>query len=439
MQDQFENPFPLAQRYRSRVLPIIGVFVVSLVLLTALAVERAVEDINLQFAADRVDEVVGEIRSGAPGDWEAIMAGRSSPATETQLNLRLANAAKERGIPRLKVYDAEGRTLFSTQGEVIGALEADPALTESIQQNRRVLLLNQDPDGTTFNEFYVPFSATPGGPVAVVFELYEPAHILRGIIWRALLLPTIVPVVLLAALIVTLGYLIRRAQAEIDLRAKRVQELSARLESFISSSAVGAVRGAETGGDVPLRRVETALLYSDVRKFTDFSETASPEAVVAFLHEIMTLQIGCVAKQGGDVDKLIGDALLARFEGDGKERRAVAAALEIQEVVEHGLLPRGLGIGIFTGSAICGPIGPERRRDYTVIGDTVNIAARLCREAGRGEIVADATSLARSGMAGLFGPVEEIRVKGRQGPIALSRRLFARETLQREVERYRSF
>jgi adenylate cyclase len=120
--------------------------------------------------------------------------------------------------------------------------------------------------------------------------------------------------------------------------------------------------------------------------------------------------------------------LLARFEGDGKERRAVAAALEIQDVVEHRCLSRGLGIGIFTGSAICGPIGPEMRRDYTVIGDSVNIAARLCAEAGRGEVVADAKSLARSGMADLFGPVEEIRVKGREGRISLSRRrVVARE------------
>jgi class 3 adenylate cyclase len=416
------------------------VFVVSLVLLTALAVERAVEGINLQFAADRVDEIVGEIRSGAPDDWAAMMAGKRPAGTAARLNQLLANAANERAIPRLKVYDSAGRTLLSTQGEVVGALEMDPALTESIQQSRRVLLRNQDPDGSTFNEFYIPFSAKPGGPVTVVFELYEPAKILRGIIWRALLGPTIVPVVLLAALVVTLSYLIQRAQAEIDLRAQHVRELSARLESFISSSAVGAVRRAQTGGDVPWRRVEAALLYSDVRQFTDFSETASPDEVVAFLHEIMTLQIECVTNQGGDVDKLIGDALLARFEGDGKERRAVAAALEIQEVVEHSQPSRGLGIGIFTGRAICGPIAPEMRRDYTVIGDSVNIAARLCGEAARGEIVADAKSLARSGTSHLFGPVEEIQVKGREGRISLSRRLFvAGETPQRRAERLRLF
>lgn len=421
MQDHFEQPFPLAQRYRWRVLPIIGIFVVSLVLLTALAVERAVEDINLQFAAGRVDEIVAEIRSSAAEDWAAIMAGAPPGVAASRVKQLLATAAQERGIPRIKVYDRSGRTLFSTQGDDVGTLEADPALTESIGENQRVLVVNQDPDGSTVHEFYIPLSASAGGPVAVVFELYEPARTLRAILWRALLFPTIVPGVLLAALVIALGYLIRRAQAEIDLRARRVRELSARLESFISSSAVGAVRGTQTGSDVPLRRVEVALLYSDVRQFTEFSESASPAAVVAFLNEVMTLQIDCVARQGGDVDKLIGDALLARFEGEEKERRAVAAALEIQEAVEGASPARGLGVGIFTGSAISGPIGPETRRDYTVIGDSVNIAARLCGAAGRGEIVADARTLTTGGMADLFGPVEEIQVKGREGRISVRR------------------
>ncbi len=103
----------------------------------------------------------------------------------------------------------------------------------------------------------------------------------------------------------------------------------------------------------------------------------------------MTLQIECVARHGGDVDKLIGDALLARFEGEAKESRAIAAARDIQSAVEAAGLPRGVGIGVYTGQAISGPIGPEARRDYTVIGDSVNIAARLCAAAARGEIVAD--------------------------------------------------
>jgi class 3 adenylate cyclase len=234
-------------------------------------------------------------------------------------------------------------------------------------------------------------------------------------------LPTLVPGLLLVGLVLILGYLIRRAQADINLRAARVRELSARIESFMSSSARGAVRATPEAGDVPLKRVEVSLLYSDVRRFTEYSELASPEEVIAFLNRIMTLQIECVARHGGDVDKLIGDAMLARFEGAAKEFRAVCAALDIQELVERSDLPRGIGIGIFTGPAISGPIGPEARRDYTVIGDSVNMAARLCTEAQRGEIVADTTTLERSGAAGRFGLAEKIQVRGRERPVDIRR------------------
>ncbi|MGH6925842.1 MAG: adenylate/guanylate cyclase domain-containing protein, partial [Propylenella sp.] len=77
--------------------------------------------------------------------------------------------------------------------------------------------------------------------------------------------------------------------------------------------------------------------------------------------------------------------------------------------------------GVYTGPAISGPIGPEARRDYTVIGDSVNIAARLSDEARHGEIVADAETLERSGASDRFGAAEEVTVKGREQPIAIGR------------------
>ena len=119
--------------------------------------------------------------------------------------------------------------------------------------------------------------------------------------------------------------------------------------------------------------------------------------------------------------KLIGDALLARFEGPEKERRAVTAAADIQTAVRAANLPRGVGIGIFTGQAILGPIGPPARRDFTVIGDSVNIVARLCAEARRGEIVADAATLGRGAGSAMFGSVEKVQIKGREQPIYIRR------------------
>jgi class 3 adenylate cyclase len=417
--DAPERPFPLARRYRRRVLPIMALFVVSLVLLTALSVRQAVREIHLEFAARRVAEIAAEIETKAPGAWRQLLAGAADAGERTTLVPLFTEAAVERGLPQLKLYLPTGEAVFSTDPADVGQVEDNPALAAAIRDEKRTLLPHEESDGTRYNEFYVPI-LRPDGAVGLVMELYWLAGDLRAILARSLVLPVLVPGLLLLGLLVALGFLIRRAQAGIDLRAARVRELSARLESFMSSSAVGALRAAPHG-EVPLRRIEVSLLYSDVRRFTEFSETESPEDVVAFLNRLMTLQIECVTRHGGDVDKLIGDALLARFEGAAKERRAVAAACDIQKAVEAAGLPRGVGIGVYTGPAISGPIGPEARRDYTVIGDSVNIAARLCDAAQRGEIVANTGTLARSGAAEGFGPAEAIKVKGREQGVEVRR------------------
>jgi class 3 adenylate cyclase len=398
-----------------------ALFVVSLVALTALSVRQAVREIHEEVVARRVAEITAEAAMKMPAAWEELLAGTADIGLPQQEQLArvFTEAVSERGLLRLKVYDRTGETLYSTAPQDIGQVEDNEALTAAIAQGLRTLLPHKEADGSLYNEFYVPVER-PDGTVGLVMELYEPAGALRAILARALVVPTLVPGTLLVGLLFVLGFLIRRAQASIDLRAARVRELSTLLESFVSSSAVGAVRAAH-GGDVPLKRIEVSLLYSDVRRFTDFSETRPPEEVVAFLNRIMTIEIECVTRHGGDVDKLIGDALLARFEREEKEKRAIAAALDIQTSVEQAGLPRGVGIGVYTGPAISGPIGPEARRDYTVIGDSVNIAARLSDEAQHGEIVADAETLERSCASDRFGADEDVTVKGREQPIAIRR------------------
>ncbi len=402
-------------------LPLLGLFILSLVLLTVLAVRQTVFEVHLEFAARRVGEIVEEVARKAPAEWDALLSGTADAEQRLGIREPLAESAAERSLSQLKVYAPNGEVMFSTDPADIGVVERNTAITAALDENERVLVPHLEADGKRYNEFYIPVSRTDG-TVALVFELYEPAGYLTAILLRALLLPTLVPSALLGSLVLVLGYLIRRAQAGIDLRAERVRELSARLESLVSSSAVSAVRSAPSGGVVQLKRVDVSLLYSDVRSFTSYSEATPPEEVVAFLNHIMTVQIECISRHGGDVDKLIGDALLARFEGAQKENRVVAAALDIQAAVEKADMPRGVGIGVFTGPAILGAIGPEKRRDYTVIGDSVNVAARLCAEARRGEIVADTATLDRSSTPATFGLVEEAHVKGREKPIYVRRR-----------------
>lgn len=136
-------------------------------------------------------------------------------------------------------------------------------------------------------------------------------------------------------------------------------------------------------------RAEVSILMLDIRDFTTLSEQLAPEEIVALLNSYYPPLINVIFRHHGMVDKFIGDAILAVFgvpiPHDDDALRAVRAAREIQqqvrdinqERVRQSRIPIEVGIGITSGEVICGNIGSERRMDYTVIGDPVNLAARL--------------------------------------------------------------
>lgn len=143
---------------------------------------------------------------------------------------------------------------------------------------------------------------------------------------------------------------------------------------------------------------DIAVIFVDIRGFTQLSERLDPEQVVEILNSYMELGTSCIFKHGGTLDKFIGDAVMAVFNApfDTEDHvfKAVQAALDMAEGskrLEQEFLERcgervGFGIGVNCGKAVVGNIGCEFRMDYTAIGDTVNIAARLEAAAPRGEI-----------------------------------------------------
>lgn len=163
------------------------------------------------------------------------------------------------------------------------------------------------------------------------------------------------------------------------------------LEKFVSKGTAEAAAGAglhsiSRKGE---RRAVT-VLFSDIRGFTQFSERFEPEDVVEMLNRLLQAQAEVVREFGGDIDKYVGDELMAVFTGDRAETSAVECAVRMLDAVTKARRAGetlGVGIGISAGDVVYGAIGHEDRMDYTVIGDVVNTGSRLCSVADQDEIL----------------------------------------------------
>jgi adenylate cyclase len=147
-------------------------------------------------------------------------------------------------------------------------------------------------------------------------------------------------------------------------------------------------------------------MFLDIRNFTTFSEQKSAALVVDYLNVVFDATIDAVVRQHGIVNKFLGDGFMAVFGAPMSEtnasRSATLAALDIvarvEDLVARGAIPSTkIGIGVHTGVAVVGNIGSSARKEYTVIGDVVNLASRIesmNKELGSRVLISDATYLA---------------------------------------------
>ncbi len=202
-----------------------------------------------------------------------------------------------------------------------------------------------------------------------------------------------------------------------------------RLGRYVGVNVVEHLLSA--GEDVLIKnqKKNATILFADIRSFTRISENMQPEMVIAMLNEYFDTMVNIIFRHNGVLDKFIGDELMAVFGLVGDPDRggldAVQCAIEMRQAVHDFMFERSkaglpvfeVGIGINTGEVVVGNLGSKNRMDYTVIGDTVNVASRLVNIAGGQQIVTGEETFQQCKSEIPMRAREKIMVKNRTGPV----------------------
>ena len=181
------------------------------------------------------------------------------------------------------------------------------------------------------------------------------------------------------------------------------------------------------------KNVVATVLFSDVRSFTTITEQLGAQGTVALLNEYFTLMVDCIQREEGMLDKFIGDAIMAAFgipvghddDADRAVRTAIAMIRELWtwngERSAEGKMAVDIGIGLNTDNVVSGNIGSKKRMDYTIIGDGVNLAARLesaCKQYGAHILISEFTYKQLRGTY-YTRELDLVVVKGKTQPVAI--------------------
>jgi class 3 adenylate cyclase len=369
-------------------------------------------------------------------------------ATQSQL--------KEAAVASAAVVDASGRVLSHTDSSRIGGREPAPRLKESVVVPH---------DGGYL--ITVPISAGDKqlGLVRLAVTRFSLARALGGARHQILLLACLAAFLNLAGVTALVGWLMRplRRLAEaatavgdgtLDVSVKHeTRDELGRLAAAFNKMAGGlrerekmralfgkfvppaVVESLLAKGPAALegRKCEVTVLMADIRDFTTLSETLAPEELLTFLNDYFARMVEIIVRNGGVVDKFMGDGILAVFGApvavEDHAARAAACALEMHfclerfnaERIRSGLVPIRFGVALNTGSAVAGMVGSKDKLEYTVVGDVVNTVSRLeglNSKFGTELLVTETTYKLTRGLFA-YEALGRVCVRGRQQPVGV--------------------
>jgi adenylate cyclase len=211
------------------------------------------------------------------------------------------------------------------------------------------------------------------------------------------------------------------------------------MQKFMSKLTVDMIKDTvrARGNDSKASKRNVAVLFSDVRNFSSIAEMLDPEEIVKLINIYFDVQTRTIEQYHGIVDKFMGDQIMAIFQGRGMADNVLRAAVEVQrqiralnqERASAGLVTLEIGIGINNGAAVVGHMGSSSRMDYTVLGDVVNVASRLCASAKANQIVTSLELAHKVNGSYPTSRLKSISVKGRSQAIAVCEVDYDRDIL----------
>lgn len=210
--------------------------------------------------------------------------------------------------------------------------------------------------------------------------------------------------------------------------SKRVLERQA-LGRFLSSAIVDRILANPDQVHLGGENQTVTILFADIRGFTRMSEKMEPHQVVELLNEFFAEMTDLVFENGGTLDKYLGDGIMVLFGAPiakpDDALRATRTGMDMQVALARlnrdwearRQQPLRMGIGVNTGQVTAGNIGTSRRMDYTVIGDSVNLASRLCANAAGGQILISESTFQELNGSLPAKKLDPIRVKGKETPV----------------------